>query len=97
MKNRNSFFSQSNNQMTSFANPYSYGFNEANNFYQGNYPNPNIIPNMAPNNDNMYSDYEARFAKIERSITRLNERINKLESSTLYSNTDDDSNNMYII
>ena len=88
MKNRNSFFSQSNNQMTSYANPYSYGFNEANNFYQG----------MAPNiNDNMYSDIEARFAKIERSITRLNERINKLESSTLYSTGDDDSNNMYII
>lgn len=94
MKNRNSFFSQSNNQMTSFANPYSYGFNEANNFYQGNYPNPNMIPSI---DNNMYSDYEARFAKIERSITRLNERINKLESSTLYSNTDDDSNNMYII
>ena len=92
MKNRNSFFSQSNNQMTSFASPYSYGFNEANNFYQGNVPN--MIPNL---NNEMYSDYEARFAKIERSITRLNERINKLESSTLYSNTDDDSNNMYII
>ena len=93
MKNRNSFFSGFNNQMTSFNSPNGYGFNEASNYYQGDMPNPNM--NMMYQNNT--SDYEARFAKIERSITRLNERINKLESSTLYSTADDDSNNMYII
>ena len=92
MKNRNNFFSGFNNQVSSFSNPNGYGFNEASNFYQGDMiPNNNMYPS------NPYSDYEARFAKIERSITRLNERINKLESSTLYSTTEDDSNNMYII
>ena len=87
MKNRNNFYSGVNNEVSSYANPYGYQFNESSNFYQGN----------IPNNMNPYTDIEARFAKIERSISRLNERINKLESSTLYSNNDDDSNNMYII
>lgn len=92
MKNRNSFFSSSNNQAVGYINPNGYGFNEEANFYQGNIPN-NMINY---NNNNYYNDIDARLSKVERNIARLNERINKLESSTLYS-SNDESDNMYII
>lgn len=81
MKNRNAFF---NNQVAGYINPNGYGYQEG--YYEGQFPNQNM--NMD------YNELETRINKIERQLARINERINKLESSTMYSNNDD---SMYMI
>ncbi len=98
-KDRNSFFSEY--SMNSFQSPNmmpmpgqmpNQMFSANSNFYAG--------PAMQ-NNPNMYSDIDARFAKIERTINRLEARINRLEgdNQTNNINIDEYNNNnpMYMV
>jgi len=81
-KDRNSFFNEQS---------YSYGY------YPNNMMNQNMMPSMSsnynqsfysgpgypPNNNTSidYSDIDARFSKIERTLNRLDSRVTKLETS----------------
>ncbi len=98
-KDRNAFFQ---NQS---ASSYFYPTNVV--------PSTNVYPNMTESNssfysgpimmpvqDNYSSEIESRLAKIERSISRLDTRLTKLESeisSSLPSDNVSTTNNMYVI
>ena len=89
-KNRNAFFNESNTSFQGY-NPgfMPYQMNANSSFSAGNM----MMPNMAGN------DYEERLAKIERQINRLDKRVSNLESSSIKSTDDFESqtNNMYMI
>lgn len=61
--------------------------------------NQNYNYNMNNNNNNYdYSDLESRLSKLERSINRLDNRLTKLESSSIYSTEDiENTNNIYMV
>ncbi len=102
-KDRNSFFSEygynqstgyipnMNNQNMNMLPNQTIAANS--NFYVG--PTPNYSNNS---NVNMYSDIDARMAKIERELNRLETRVSRLEGDS--KNTIDELNlgsNMYMV
>lgn len=110
-KNRNAFFTESSfAQQAQFPNPT---MNVANapfvqnayangGFYAGSMPNNmpsnyNTVPNNISNYNNEYADLEARLAKIERSLNRLDARVAKLENNSTYNIEDLDTNNIYMV
>lgn len=101
-KNRNTFFSEANMNYSFNPNvPQNMPVQSAanyNSFYSG--PNPNnampVMPN--PGGYASSSDLESRLAKMERQISRLEYRLNKLETTNTYINEDiDNTNNMYML
>ncbi len=71
-------------------------------FYAGpvtpmNYNTPNNLnANMPINYD--FSDIESRLSKLERQVNRLDARVTKLESNTLYPTEEiDTTTNMYMV
>ncbi len=78
----------------SFANQGFYA-GPANN---GNVPlNYNTQPNQSANYSD-YNDFESRLSKLERQLNRLDARVSKLESGTMYSHEDiETTNNVYMV
>lgn len=71
-------------------------------FYAGpvapmNYNTPNNVnANMPTSYD--FSDIESRLSKLERQVNRLDARVTKLESNTLYPTEEiDTTTNMYMV
>lgn len=104
-KDRNSFFQETlaYNQ-SSFPNMNIANNPFANNIYAGPTPNNGMPLNyntpiyQNQNYNDNYSDIEARLAKIERQISRLDARISKLENGNLYPNEDmNETNNVYML
>lgn len=99
-KDRNSFFSEYGyNQSSGFIPNQNMNMlpNQTvaanSNFYIG--PTPNYGNNVSTN---MYSDIDARMAKIERELNRLETRVSRLEGDN--KSTIDDiniSSNMYMV
>ena len=99
-KNRNTFFQEA--QMSSYNYYPNQNMNlmgqglptqasqSSQTFYAG--PTP-----MIPNQNNQYSDTEARLARLERQMNRLESRISKLEGSTYSPDEYDSSTNMYMV
>lgn len=49
-------------------------------------------------NYNDYNDIESRLSKVERQLNRLDARLSKLESGTMYSSEDiETTNNVYMV
>lgn len=94
-KNRNTFFQESTYQSYNpMGNPNQVPFESGSNyFYQG--PTPyNYNTNMMPN------DIETRLAKMERQISRLDYRVNKLENAKNIVTTEEfdvTNSNMYML
>ncbi len=100
-KNRSSFFNETmdyyNTQMPGMVGPNNmmpnatqYSMSQSG-FYMGNQPQNNGLP---------YEDVNARLAKIERHLNKLEHRVNTLEqNNTSYSTEDGDTtiNNMYMV
>lgn len=103
-KNRNTFFQEA--QMSSYnyypnpnmnlmsANMPTQASQSSQTFYAGPAP---MMQNM-PNSNTQYNDTEARIAKLERQVSRLETRLNKLEAGNAYISDDyDSSTNMYMV
>lgn len=62
---------------------------------------PNYTTQMTPNQNYTtydYSDIESRLSKIERQISRLDARLNKLETNSFYTTDDvETTNNIYMV
>jgi len=93
------------NMMMPMANPQPQGYNVSGS-YMGY--GPNIIPGAAPNNNNMNSqnsyntyndDYDNRITKLERQIRRIDQRLRKLENSSITTLEEDlnDFTNIHMI
>ena len=94
-KTRNSFFAESSYQS------YNPNMNMGNIPYQtaGNYFYQGPMPNNY-NTNNVGSDLESRFAKIERQLNKLDYRLSKLESANNIVTSDDlniSNSNMYML
>ncbi|MBR1417025.1 MAG: hypothetical protein IJ572_04335 [Bacilli bacterium] len=102
LRNRNSFFQE--------ASMSTQNYMPDMNMNMG-YPMMNQVPMSAaqasqsyysgpvltnPANYNNFDDYEARLAKLERQINRLDARISKLENSSKLESVDI-SSNMYMV
>ncbi len=93
-KDRNHFFESSNYQMSAMGpnvmpNMGMPNMNAASsNFYSYNGPQPMDSSAM--------DSFNTRISKIERDIQRLEARINKLESTSISNNFDENSN-MYMV
>ena len=93
-KDRNSFFNEQS---------YSYGYYPNNmmpsmssNYNQSFYSGPGYPPNNNTSID--YSDMDARLSKIERSISRLDSRLTKLETtSSTNIESIENNTNMYMV
>lgn len=87
-------------QTTSYANQGFYAGTPTINPIGPNYTTPYNQP--ATQNTNYttidYSDIESRLSKIERQISRLDARLNKLETNSFYTTDDgDNTNNIYMV
>lgn len=100
-KDRNAFFQ--NNSSSSYFYPtnnmmggmmgYPMATESNSAFYQGP-----VMPNMQPMQGDYNSELEARLAKIERQINRLDTRLSRLESESVnISGQDITNNNMYMV
>lgn len=89
-KNRNTFFAESN------ANYQGYNPMAANGPYQASNYSNSFYAGPIPND---YNDISQRLAKIERQISRIEHRLNKLEANNVKSTDDfeETTNNMYMI
>ena len=102
-KNRNTFFQES--QTSSFnyyPNPNQMNLISANMPTQASQSSQSFYAVPAPMYQQMpnsnYSDTEARLAKLERQVSRLENRLNKLETNgTNYIDEFDTSTNMYML
>lgn len=67
-------------------------------YYGMNSMTPGTMPNYMPSPGVNASEIEARLAKLERAINRLDARISKLEGTTFYSkDTYESDGNMYMV
>lgn len=95
-KNRNAFFAENNMNFQGYnpmvANAPYQNVSANSSFYSGQ------LPMQMPMNVDM-NEISERLAKIERQISRLEHRINALESNTMKSTDDFESTsgNMYMI
>ena len=95
-KNRNAFFAENNMNFQGYnpmvANAPYQNVSANSSFYSGQGPMP------TPFNID-FSEISERLAKVERQINRLEHRISNLESNTIKSTDDFESNssNMYMI
>lgn len=103
-KDRNSFFSEYGfNQSTGYIpnmNMNQMGMvpNQTVSANSQFYAGPSLNNNNAFMNQNMYSDIDARMAKIEREINRLESRVSRLEEGGKSSGDEVNYNtNMYMV
>ncbi len=109
-KDRNSFFQSSNFNMSASSSPtlnmpMPYQNTMPNmqmpnimansSYYQSNMPlNYPVYADMAPVNMN---EIDARMAKLERAINRLEARISKIEGTSFSNDTYNTDGNMYMV